>query len=756
MFSFRFVRILTLQSKPCPCGAAVAARWRALMLLAAVMLSACDPTMLRPAVSTNPSAEAVVLGPAANEGSTQSIPEPHATESAMQAVPPVASTERTTRSTEKPQDIVPLTRGTGRFINEQLAMKPPGEAVPAGDITINFENADIREVVNFVLGDMLQENYLIHPAVSGTVTLQTSRPLVREALIPTLEHVLSLSGFVLVRGQDGGYLVRPREGALRGTTVPRMTGGGPGMGVRIIPLQYISANEMVKILAPLLTQEGLLRADSVRNLLMLAGTARELEQWQETIDIFDVDWLQGMSVAMFTLRHAEVADVVSELDRFTNASSESPLAGLFHVIPVERLNAILVMTSQPRYLEEAKDWIRRLDRVSDAPSLRLRVYRMKHMKAEEVARLLTEIYGGDFNKPSVRPEASLAPGATPASVSSDNKDKPAQKDAAVASATLAPSDSAESGGLLQGEVRIIADTDNNALLIMASESDYDLLQDALKELDIPRLQVLVDATIVEVQLTDELRYGLQWFFTNSVGDYQGEGILANAANIGRTFPGFNFSLVDSAGQVRAVLDALAEDSKVNVLSAPSVMVLDNQEAVIRVGDQVPIRTTESTSTVTDNPVTVTSIQYRDTGVSLRVTPTVNAGGMVQLEIEQEVTDVSTTNSSGIDSPTLTQRLIQSSVAVQSGETIVLGGLIRENNSRDKSGFPILHEIPGVGALFGSTTTSVRRTELLVLLTPRVAENATESKELTAAFRERMKGLESQVREATARGHKLWQ
>jgi general secretion pathway protein D len=197
--------------------------------------------------------------------------------------------------------------------------------------------------------------------------------------------------------------------------------------------------------------------------------------------------------------------------------------------------------------------------------------------------------------------------------------------------------------------------------------------------------------------------------------------------------------------VRAVLSALAQDSRVNVLSSPSVMVLDNQEANIRVGDQVPIRTSESTSALTDDPVTVTSIQYRDTGVSLRVTPRVNAGGMVRLDIEQEVNDVSTTTSSGIDSPTIQQRLIKSTVAVQSGETIVLGGLIRETTGTDQSGIPVLYKLPVIGALFGATTVSTRRTELIVLLTPRVAHDAGEARAITEDFRRRMQGLESRVR-----------
>ena len=634
-----------------------------------------------------------------------------------------------------------LTPGSGRFFDEARAARAVQVERSSGDVTLNFENADLQEVVHFILGQILEENYLIHRSVAGTVTLQTSRPLQKDALLPILEGLLRLNGATLLTGEDGLYQVLPREGALRGTTVPRTQSGGPGLNVRIVPLRFIAPAEMVKILEPFLTPDALVRVDSARNLLVLSGSRRELAQWQETIDIFDVDWLKGMSVGFFSLRNAPVGEVVAELDQVTDAGSGSPLAGLFRLVPIERLNAVLVITPQARYLDEAKIWIDRLDRDRNVHRSRLHVYRMQHGRADEVAKLLTDVYAVAGGGRAGMPEAQLAPGLEAVEIGAEGGGTRAQTARPQAFAASIGAESDDERGALVGEVRIVADDGNNSLLIMASESDYALLQDALRQMDIPPLQVLVDATIVEVSLTDELRYGLQWFFTDSLGDYRGEGILANSANLARTFPGFNYSIVDSANQVRAVLSALAQDSRVNVLSSPSVMVLDNQEALIRVGDQVPIRTSETTSVVTDSPVTISSIQLRDTGVSLRVTPRVNAGGMVRLEIEQEVNDVSRTTTSNIDSPTIQQRLIRSSVAVQSGETIVLGGLIRETTGREQSGIPGLYRLPVVGPLFGATSTSTRRTELIVLLTPRVAHDSGEARAITEDFRRKMRGLE---------------
>ncbi|AGA33575.1 General secretion pathway protein D [Thioalkalivibrio nitratireducens DSM 14787] len=632
-----------------------------------------------------------------------------------------------------------ILRGSGEFFDAERAARAVRAEEPTGDVSLNFEAADLREVVSFVLGELLELNYLIEDGVQGQVTLQTTRPLSRDALLPTLEQILRLRGVVIVP-VDGVHQVMPRDRALQGTVAPGLRAGDPGFGVRIVPLEYIGAAEMYKILEPFLTPGSAVRVDRNRNLLILAGTRRELAQWLETVEIFDVDWLKGMSVGLFTLKNAEVDAVADALQRVL-ADPESPVFGLFRLIPVQRLNALLVITPQPRYLDEAKEWITRLDRSRDVHTPRLHVYRMQNGKAADVAEVLTQVYTGS-GVPRAEPEASLAPGMTAVELGGTQEASAERAGGrSVAEATVI--DAGTVSGTLDGEVRIIADDRNNALLVLASARDYEVIEAAVRELDIPPMQVLVDATIVEVTLSDELRYGLQWFFKDNLGSgYRGRGIFgsSDSATLAQTFPGFNYSIVDSASQVRAVLSALAEDSLVNVLSSPSVMVLDNQTAVIRVGDQVPVRTTETASVVTDSPVIVSNIQFRDTGVSLEVTPRVNAGGMVLMDVKQEVNDVARTTTSGIDSPTIQQRLIESSVAVQSGETVVLGGLIRDSNSRTETGVPGLHRMPLFGPLFGTTRTSMQRTELLVLITPQVARDVTETRVVTEEFRRRMEGL----------------
>ncbi|WP_018649197.1 MULTISPECIES: type II secretion system secretin GspD [unclassified Thioalkalivibrio] len=667
---------------------------------------------------------------------------------------------------EPARDLVQIYPGTGELFDREVAAGSIALSDEPGEYTLNFEDASLREVANLILGDMLDRNVLIDPAVEGRVTLQTTRPLPESSLLAVLEELLRINGATLVEG-DGMVRVTPRAGALRGQATPRLGSDRAGLNVRIVPLEFIGAAEMATILEPFLNEGSLIRVDGARNLLILAGTRRELANWQETIDIFDVDWLSGMSVGLFTLQNADAVELAEEVDQLMNAEGESPMAGMFRVIPIQRLNAVMVVTPQPRYLEDAETWVQRLDRTRDMQASRLHVYRMQHRRASDVAEVLGEVFGAETG--TARQERTerdtrggLAQGAEPALIGSGNgregqqgfsdlsqqdarandRGNPGSTSSGVGgnSGNGASNRDDDDNGPLSGRTRIVADDGNNSLLIYANTPDYEVLERALRQLDIAARQVLVDASIIEVTLEDELRYGVQWFLENSVRGYQGQGIFGRSDSLSRQFPGFNYSLVDSAGQVRAVISALAEDSMVNILSTPSVMVLDNHSATIRVGDQVPVRTSEATSVVTDNPVAISNIQFRDTGVNLQVTPRVNAGGMVSLDVLQEVNDVSETTSSGIDSPTIQQRLIESSVAVQSGETIVLGGLMRDQTSSGLIGIPGLRRLPVLGNLFSTTTETSRRTELLVLLTPRVAESSGDTRAITQEFKERMRGL----------------
>jgi general secretion pathway protein D len=264
---------------------------------------------------------------------------------------------------------------------------------------------------------------------------------------------------------------------------------------------------------------------------------------------------------------------------------------------------------------------------------------------------------------------------------------------------------------------------------------------ALHKLDVTRRQVLVEATIAEVTLSGALQYGLQWYFKNGVGDYTGIGSLDLRTNVPITQAnvlgdGFAYAVIDSSNFVRALFKTLASESKLKVLSSPQLMVIDNQEAKILVGTQQPIK---STTTISSGGNTIESIQLKDTGVLLQVRPQINAGGLVTMDISQQVTDVGPIDAA-TGQRTFDQRTITSRVAVQSGQSIFLGGLIRDRQTDSNRGIPVLYKLPVVGALFGSVDNIGNRTELVVLLTPRVVENNKDAQEVLKSLREKMKAV----------------
>ena len=645
--------------------------------------------------------------------------------------------------------------GTGVFIKPPAPRGPPVEVTPVGDVILNFVDANIREVVRSILGDTLKANYVIDAAVQGTITVQTSRPLPRSALLPTLENILGLTGAALVLADDVYKIVplekAPRETRMLDTGAARLR-RGPGFGIQIVPLKFISAVEMQKILEPLAPKGSVLRVDEARNLLILGTTRQGLGILLETVEIFDVDWLSGMSFGLFPLQFTEPETLAQDLRKILREDEKAPLAGLIRFVPIERLNAILVISPQAAYVKKAQAWIERLDQSVDGTERRLFVYYVQNGRATDLAAVLSEVFTGE-RPAEARPAVRLAPGLEAVEIVPERAPpggqaptpggtraaRQAERPLRAGLAGAAP-EAGEAITVPGGrEIRIIADEANNALLILATPADYRMVKAALDKLDIVPLQVLIEATIAEVTLNDELKYGLQYFFKPGGGTTITLSEVATGA-VASTFPGFSVLTSIAGGDVRLVLDALETVTEVKVISSPQLMVLDNHTATLQVGDTVPIATQSAVSVTDPAAPIVNTIEFRDTGVILRVTPRVNAGGLVIMEIEQEVSDVVATVTSGIDSPTIQQRKIATTVAIQSGETVALGGLIRDTDSTIETGIPILSRIPILGALFGSTDTFTKRTELLILITPRVVGSLQDARAVTEELRRRLRAI----------------
>ena len=619
----------------------------------------------------------------------------------------------------RPAKIAEVYPGTGRSIDPDAAR---GRGTPReGDITLNFAETDVREVVQVMLRDILGVNYVIDPDVRGNVSLEMSRPIRKEDVVSVLEATLAGVGAALVN-QGGIYRVVPDADA-RAEAGLSLGGVGAGYSVSGFPLSYIGAVQLQTVLQPLLPEGSVVRADGQRGLLMVAGSSEERRLAAETVRLFDVDQLSGSTALLESLQNVDARTVAFEMDNIFGGLENGPLAGQLRLIPIERMNALLILSKQPRYIEEARQWIARLDRTNQGGGRRLYVYYAQNGKAADLARTLKEI----FQPGAAQPPGPGAPDAA--------GEPPPAGEAAPAPRLAPPGDI--------GDVRITADDKNNAILILATREEYELVQDVLTKLDLQPLAVLIEAQIVEVALRDQLRFGVQYFIKSGGLDIAAEGATVLSSGTSRVlqpaFPGFAFTLADTS-QARFVLDTLAQLTEVNVISSPQVMVLDNQVATLRVGDQVPIVVQTSTSNLTADTRTVNAIEYRDTGVTLEVTPRVNASGLVTMEIAQEVSDVVVTDTSNIDSPTIRQRKIVSTVAVHSGQTIALGGLIRNQTNDSKQGIPGLNDLPLVGPLFGTQSSDLQRTELLVMLRPEVVRNADEARAVTDDLRQRYLGL----------------
>ncbi len=706
------------------------------------------------------------------------------------------------------------------------APRPTGAKVIKGDpVSLDFEQAPVTEVVHAILGDILAMPYIINQPVAGSLTVHTAQPLPRDQVLPVLESILQANGLALVIDPSGVYHVGRPE-TLRGIAPSLGNLGGalpPGQSLMIVPLQFVGAAEMAEILAPIAAPENIVRVDPVRNLLILAATRAQIEGFMQIVQTFDIDVLKGMSIGLFPLKNVSVIEVQSALAALSGGATAQtrapangaatgagaadaaakgsvqgaakgkdaiqavtglelpgPLAGLVKVVAIERLNALLIITSRAYYLDRAREWIAQFDQPhGDGNEPQLFVYAVQNGTSQHLSELLNALYGGGGGQGGRGADSGVAPGLGQSGLGggygsgggfgnsrSGFGGSGGQSGFGGSSSGGYGGGFGSSGGGYGGgfgssggggyggglgssrggfgggrggrggqsgnqaemttvnlgpDVRIVADEFNNALLIYAPRREYEKVRTALQQLDVPPTQILIEASILEVTLTDEFSFGLQWAFEGGVnGGRTGTGIFNpnNSGNIGPQQPGFSYTIANRAGQVQAVLNTLAKKNLVNVISSPSIMVLDNHNAQIQVGDQQPVR---SSQTITDGGTTSNSIQYKDTGVMLDVLPSVNAGGLVTMDVNQDVTDVGPVDAA-TGQRSFLQRAIASRVAVRSGETVVLGGLIRDNTSRGKSGLPWLQDIPWLGNLFRTTSRTNNRTELVVLITPRALQN----------------------------------
>ncbi|MES2817366.1 MAG: type II secretion system secretin GspD [Pseudomonadota bacterium] len=634
-------------------------------------------------------------------------------------------------------------RGSGDFVAPQaLGPGRTGEGV-----NVNFENAPLADVLAAMLGDMLGLPYSLEGNVGGNVTLVSSKPVPKEALLAMLESMLEAQGIAMVRGANGIYRVGPSAQLRREVPVQQLGASGQsGYSVRIVPLQYLPVAEAQKVLLPLGMKDSILHVDPVRNILMLGASGPQMQNALRTLQMLDVDLLKGMSFGIYEVVNLDAKVMVERFNEILANPSAGALTSA-KLVAMEELNSVMVVAPSADQLDTVRTWLTRLDTIGladEQAGTQMYVYSVQNGEAKILAQLLGEIFGGTTSGSSASTSGETAPGLGESEMSSGDSLSSSSGSSSSGFGKSTTGKDGVSSTTTDNGTRIVADEGNNALLVMASPKEWRSIRSALEKMDKTPAQVLVEVSIWEVSLTDRLNYGVEWFFNNPDGGttgIPGNGALSSfGAGLARTVPGFSY--VFSGSDWRAVINTLASNTDVKALSSPSVLVLDNREAKIQVGDQQQIRTS---STLSGSDLSTQNFELKDTGVILRVKPRVNAGGLVIMDIMQEVTDVGAQETAN-DPLSFRKRSIESSVAIQSGDTIILGGLIQDAGTKGESGIPYLRNIPVLGPLFGVTTNTGNRTELLVTISPRAVTRYKDFDRIGEDFRQKMSGVTEAFRE----------
>jgi len=639
---------------------------------------------------------------------------------------------------EEDAEAAPVMRlGQGPAINAAAARRVAPAPALAGNGTANFrfEGESLQGVVQVILGEVLGQNYVIAPGVGGSVTLSTPRPVSPAQAMSLLEMVLAWNNARMVYS-DGRYHIVPADQALASGAAPSTAPAARARGfeVRVVPLQYISASEMKKVLAPYARPDAIVSADSARNLITLAGTRAELENYLRTIEVFDVDWMASMSVGVFPLGASRATRVVADLERVFGEQSGSPVAGMFRFMPLEGANAVMAITPQPQYLEQVRIWIERIDGAGEGT--RLYAHELRYITARDLAAKLAEVFGAGPGVQAAAGVASLMPGLDPVTIQDPGVDGGMESVASLGPPPVASAGPASLTLRVDGDaVGVSAVDETNTLLVRASATAWRSIREVIERLDVMPLQVHIEAQVVEVTLSGDLSYGVSWYLRNIDGSLPQVPAGVGLRNL---TPGggllYTFGVNDGVG----VLNALDRVSRVHMLQSPSVTVRNNHEASFVVGSRIPV------ASVTVNPgmggEAVAQVQYLDTGTILKVRPRVTREGTVFLDVVQEISSPgSTADANG--NVRINNRRLKTSAIINSGDTVLLAGLIQEGMNRGSSGLPGLSRIPVLGGLFGQQTRRDERSEVIVLLTPTLVTDPAHARQVTDEYGQRFRALQ---------------
>ncbi len=613
-----------------------------------------------------------------------------------------------------------------------LMAAPVAWAAPAAErpesFTFAFRDADIAQVAEEILGAALGVPYTIDPAVTGKVSFRIDRRLTRAQLLEAFEAALAVNDVAVLRQGDSLVLApRDKARASAGLRDPGSIAAGrrSGYDVVAVPLSFSTPTEVAKALEAMTGSKAVLYSNDKLGLIVLGGTGAELQSTLETIKVLDRNVFEGARIRWFDLRQAAAGTVSSDLTKILATAGVQGVS----IASLNRLNGLIVAARTETAMNEVAGWVTRLDTPSRDLSTQLYVYHPRSASAASLARTLSQVLSTGEDNGGGAAAGTARQDETSSAGDGDRKTESASRD-----------DDAASRPKLEDGVRIGVDKDSNTLLVRAPAARWMSLQQTLSEIDRPPSQVMIEASIIEVSLTNDFRFGVDWSAVSGDGKLTGNSIYNSGGTIGPKFPGFSITYL--GGDIDAAINALGSRTTIDVVSAPKLITLDNHKARLQIGDQVPVVTQTSTATTTSNPAIVSTVEYRDTGVILDVTPRISGDDKVVVDVVQEVSAVAKTVTSGIDSPTIQQRKLESTLVLQDGAVVALGGLISHRRSDSDSGVPGLKDVKLLGNLFKSRSNEAARTELVVLLKVRIMRDPNASSQVTQDLLADMREIES--------------
>jgi len=696
--------------------------------------------------------------------------------------------------------------GTGSFIGDGYSKDKETSSSGENSVTLNLVNLPVNDAAKIVIGEILGANYIVDPKVDSKITVHTAAPVNKTTALSLFQSALKVSGVSVVKSANIYKIVPIDQAVTSGETITSGTSSPEatpfGSTAQVVQLKYVSALEMKRVLEPIAERGSIVRADDARNTLTLSGSPQDISVLRDAISMFDIDTMRGMSFALVPVKSGDADVLAEDLKNIFGSEKEGPMNGMIRFIGNKKLASVLVISSQPQYLSRAQAWIQRLDARAEHSEKQFFTYRVQNRPAKELLNTLGSIFGtekasdlsaaprfgssgqssssnslGQSGQATSSPLGALsAAGPTSGGAPSNGTSSGAASNggplgtsigsgsagAAGLTAGLSvpgPQNNTNSGGATpsvsmdQGRYRIGVDDAKNALVVMATPDDFRRLQQVVQTLDVMPNQVLIEATIAEVQLNDAIRFGVRWFIQNqsnlgafggtggTVGPNTNYGTNTIGAGLGANFPGFSYALRAINQQV--TVNALNQITEVNILSTPSLTVLDNREAFLQVGDQVPVQTLSTTTAIGS---VFNSVTYANTGVILKITPHISDSGRLMLDLEQEVSNVKLQpdGSASTTTPTIAQRRVKTQVVVNDSETLLLGGLVQDQRDRLSNQIPVVGDIPLFGNAFKDKVDAVQKRELVIMITPHIMRSVDDGREITEEYKRKLLDISSRT------------